>query len=541
MNLLLVLFLLCLIVASTRGAEAAFSLSTRSAATTPTKTTTALTRLGLVPSQTWSKDSLSRNNNRGRPSCDVRRITSPQAKPSLFTTTRQSRRALSASSLVLLDSTVAMASLSATLKLLCSIGLGVWASRKRIQNGTKKKGDTTTILDASAISALSRLTYWIFQPAFLFCSVTRTFAMAAATAAERTLSSSTLASSLSLTGSQLAVMPLAAMFQIGVGAIVGNFISSSSRKKNAKNATTTLLTANSDRETDSIVRMCTTFANSGPLPLLFADALFAKNAPAIQTQVVACISFYLLAWSPLFWSFGRLMLGTSETSKLIGQAKPNVFNRLVQQVQSFLSPPVVGMLFGMLVGANTGLRNFFLNGLAYPLYSAIYTIGTAYLPAALLVLAGSVASQKKTTNKSSTSTAMYNDDANKNNKEQSSSEAATPTRTSETSLRRSISTIAMARFILAPCWSLACVWGLNRFHLLGAAGTPARAILSFVILMEGCMPPAQNSVIMLQLVGLTGAASSMAQTLTILYGLAIVPVTLLLSGCLSISGIAQFL
>jgi len=393
--------------------------------------------------------------------------------------------------MVLFDRTVALASFSATLKLLCSIVLGAWAARKRLNKNTN-----ATILDTAAISALSRLTYWVFQPAFLLCSVTKTFAMAAAT------SSSNAVPGLTLSGSQLSVMPLVAMFQIGTGAMMGKFVT---RKQ-------------TDKQQAGIVSMCTTFGNSGPLPLLFADALFARSNPAIQSQVAACISFYLLAWSPFFWSFGKLILGTSDKA-LIGQDNSSMA-KFSRQAKQFLSPPVIGSIGGIIIGATPVLRNAFLTGWAYPMFSAMQTLGTAYLPAALLVLAGSLASKKE----------------KKEVTESASTEAEAPGLSV-----KSIFTIAFSRFLLAPCWALFSLWGLGRLNLLGEASSQARAILSFVILMQGCMPPAQNSVILLQLVGFTKAAQSMAKTLTVLYGLAVLPVTLLLSACLSISGIVQFL
>jgi predicted permease len=76
--------------------------------------------------------------------------------------------------------------------------------------------------------------------------------------------------------------------------------------------------------------------------------------------------------------------------------------------------------------------------------------------------------------------------------------------------------------------------------LLGPAGTRPRAVVTFVLLMEGCMPPAQNSVIMLQLEGLKERASTMAKLLTLMYSLAVIPVTILLSACLATSGIMAF-
>jgi predicted permease len=47
----------------------------------------------------------------------------------------------------------------------------------------------------------------------------------------------------------------------------------------------------------------------GPLPLLFVDALFkAHPDPTLRPRAVALISFYLLAWSPLFWNYGYSLL-----------------------------------------------------------------------------------------------------------------------------------------------------------------------------------------------------------------------------------------
>ena len=524
-----VFVLLSCVIFSVVPIASAFSSSKAATHQTTTTTTTSL----LLQSTSSFSPCLSTMYT--FPNCSMRRKSGvqpvflqqgrQQARKTLSTTTTTTTTSAmysssTTSSLVLLDTTVAVASFSATLKLLCSIALGAWAARKQINK--KPKNNTTgnssassagtTILDASAISALSRLTYWIFQPAFLFCSVTKTFAMVAVDQSQMSSSSSMLS------GSQLALMPLVAMYQIGAGAVVGSFLTkrrSSRSDKGTSSSSSSTKTLSNDSQS-SIIHMCTTFANSGPLPLLYADALIGSNNPAIQAQIVACISFYLLSWSPLFWSFGKLILGTSNVERnLIGQGP---MARLLKQSQQFLSPPVVGSILGIIVGSNTFLRTFFIKGLAYPLYSAVSTIGTAYLPAALLVLAGSVASVKP-----------------KNVQEMAEQEQQ-----QELSVR-SIATIALARFVLAPCLALACVFGLNRFQLLGPVGTPARAILSFVILMEGCMPPAQNSVILLQIAGLTGPASTMAKTLTILYGLAIVPVTLLLSLCLSISGIVQFL
>jgi hypothetical protein len=58
--------------------------------------------------------------------------------------------------------------------------------------------------------------------------------------------------------------------------------------------------------------------------------------------------------------------------------------------------------------------------------------------------------------------------------------------------------------------------------------------------MQGCMPPAQNSVVMLQMENQTGRATRMTTLLTILYCLAIVPVTFHMSRTLAATGVTAF-
>jgi uncharacterized membrane protein YeiB len=94
-----------------------------------------------------------------------------------------------------LDAAVAGASLAATAKLLSSLGLGGLAAKK---NG---------LLDAEAISALSRLAYWVFQPAFLCVSVSTTLYTTAATTKSAAIAGNAAAASAGgIPGSLLAMM-----------------------------------------------------------------------------------------------------------------------------------------------------------------------------------------------------------------------------------------------------------------------------------------------------------------------------------------------
>jgi predicted permease len=371
-----------------------------------------------------------------------------------------------------LDPSVALASLSATAKLLSAIGLGGAAAR------------TPGVLDADAISALSRLVYWIFQPAFLLCSVSKTIAGAGASGG--------------LPGRFLALMPLAALLQISLGAISGKIL--------------TNVVGFQPKEAQD-VQMCTTFANSGPLPLIYSEALFGGST--LQGEVASCISFYLLVWSPLFWSFGKVIMGTYGNTNEDNTSRAK---KIVNEVRKVLSPPVIGSILGVVVGSVPFLRNSFMGGWASPFFGALANLGTAYLPAAVLVLAGS----------------LFVGGGGKSGKEVNE-----PDTTATPSVKAIVSIFA-SRFMLSPLIAIALLHFLENVGLLGPAGTRARAVVSFVLLMEGCTPPAQNSVILLQLAGLKERASGMAKLLTILYSLAVIPVTVLLTVSLGRTGIMAF-
>ena len=368
----------------------------------------------------------------------------------------------------MLDVTVAKASVAATAKLLSAIGLGGLAAAK------------PGLLDASAISALSRLTYWVFQPAFLFCSVSKTIYTAMTTTGGLSLRA-------------LWLMPALSIAQVMTGAVVGRVLAK-------------VYGVSADEAPN--VRMCTTFGNSGSLPLIFADALFGSN-PVLQSQMAAGISFYLLAWSPLFWTLGKVILGAEE------KANPDS-NQWQATLKKVLSPPVLGSLAGLVVGMVGPLRTVFLKGWLLPLYGALQSLGTAYLPAALLVLAGSLISKKAAVVATEGEVVAASD---------------APT-------ARGMAAIATYRFLISPLLSFSLVGIIQGFAWMDAR---TKAIVTFLCLMEGCMPPAQNSVILLQLVGKTGPAAAMAKLLTIMYAAAVLPVTILLTLCLQQSGILAYL
>lgn len=196
----------------------------------------------------------------------------------------------------------------AVLNLVACCCLGVTASRYRV-------------LDQQALSALSRLVYNVFQPSLLFTNVLQILATP------------------SQARGTIFLLPLAAAVQIVTAAGISRVL-------------LRLVGLNPFSEAGREVRICSTFANAGPLPLLFVDALFKNHPdPTLRTRAVAFISFYLLAWSPLFWNYGYGILvdKTEDTGGKKGQ--PMEYSSLGTQS--------VG---GPRLGSGTGGAGMMVNG-----------------------------------------------------------------------------------------------------------------------------------------------------------------------------------
>lgn len=395
----------------------------------------------------------------------------------------------------LVDGFAAKAAIQASAKLLTSIGVGGWAARKATSKTTNH-----TVLDTEAMRVLSKLAYWLFQPALLLWAV--------ATTLNESLQSSTVSVGIPL--HMLRLMLVSALLHIGIGFIAGQIVTKVMHEK-------------LDAVESQDVLMCTTFSNAGPLPLIFSDALFAK-APWIQKNVAGCISFYLLVWVPLFWTFGRIIFGTNiqhVSNSEIGKQSKRIsrINTLFRIIKRTISPPIVGALVGLLTGFVPVLRICFFGegAVLAPMMGAAQTLGAAYLPAAILILAGSLFIREGVT-------------------------AVNPKKPSVLT----VVLILFARFVISPIVSFGLLnvfqtygWLIPTVSGYGETGS-ALATFTFVLLMEGCMPPTQNSVIMLQLDEMPDRAAGMARLLTVVYSISLIPVTCLLSISLSKSGIMSF-
>jgi predicted permease len=388
------------------------------------------------------------------------------------------------------SSTINRAAIKAITKLISTCGIGVWAGK-------------AGLLDQNALSVLSRLIFNLFQPCLLFVNVASTLAA---------LSSGSASGA---GGAALYMLPIAAAVQILVGFTVGKIMTTLVYGQNG-----------ADSENAKQLLACTSFANSGPLPLVFTDALFRGHAnPALLQNSVAYISMYLLGWSPVFWIVAPGILSEEKADA----KKPKWSERSQVLMKRVFSPPVLGSMVGMLVGSVPFLRNIVVNptGLLNPLFEAMRTIGTAYLPTVLMVLAGSLGASASAGSK----------------------EEATPQ--DETRVRKLIRQakasqpfalqvlcIYAARFLLMPSLAFGAVGLSSHYFPSVNALFKKDPLLLLVLLLEACMPSAQNTTVILQLQQKKDAAGRLARVLMVLYVLGIPAMSYWLIRILQLTGLA---
>lgn len=102
-------------------------------------------------------------------------------------------------------------------------------------------------------------------------------------------------------------------------------------------------------------------------------------------------------------------------------------------------------------------------------------------------------------------------------------------------LWKRVGVLALARFVLMPLCCIALLKTFTRLNLL--PDLTANPLLHFVLLVEACMPSAQNSVVILNLEGDQKAAGSMAKTVSALYIFSVIPIALLLSAIMFYTGL----
>ena len=365
---------------------------------------------------------------------------------------------------------VNIASLKAILKLVSTCGIGAYATKHGM-------------LDKQALSVLSKLVFNIFQPCLLFVNVAQTISNAGAPM-----------------DSTLFILPIAAAFQIFLGFFLGKLL-------------TWIFYGNVQHSDDkNQLLACTTFANSGPLPLVFTDSLFRNHKdPTLLSKSVAYISMYLLMWSPLFWALGSSILSPDESSLSRAERNKQLLSRI-------LSPPIIACLAGLVVGLVPTLRTLWLSpaGLLNPVLEALRTLSSAYLPAVLLVLAGSL---------------MPSEDLDPLDTDLNIHQVVKPL---GFDFAKRVAAVYVSRFLLMPFVAFFVIGLIKRFFPFGAT-LLADPLLLFILLLEACMPSAQNSTVILQLQGNQSAAASMARTLVAVYVLGVPAMSFWLAKILSVT------
>lgn len=132
---------------------------------------------------------------------------------------------------------------------------------------------------------------------------------------------------------------------------------------------------------NSAVCACS-FGNSSFVPLPLAASIISfypqfQADPEASSRAVFYISIYLAFYSPMLWGIG---------SRIIS-GKKKEFNLF-----TYLSPPVIGIIAGIIIGSNPFLKDLFClkTALFYPLFESAEMIAAATIPCALLILGGNL-------------------------------------------------------------------------------------------------------------------------------------------------------
>lgn len=264
------------------------------------------------------------------------------------------------------------AAASAISKLMSVCGIGYCAGR-------------AGLLDANTLSVLSKLVFTIIQPCFIFNQV---------------LSSIAKESEKGINGSLL-LLPLMAALQIFLGYTIGFIVSK------------ILYAKNTDSDDAKQLLACTTFGNSGPLPLVFTDAIFRSHPdPTLLSKGNAYISLYLLGWSPLFWIVGPSILRDKTDDSAISATE-----KRRQLLTRIFNPPVLASIVGLIIGCIQPLSRLLVpkSGIFHCVFAAVETISSAYLPCALLILSGSLAASSASSSSSASTANASDSDKEKSN------------------------------------------------------------------------------------------------------------------------------
>ena len=161
-------------------------------------------------------------------------------------------------------------------------------------------------------------------------------------------------------------------------------------------------------------------------------------------------------------------------------------------------------LLGIVVGNIPVLSNALIpvNGIFHPVFEAMRTLSNGYLPSVLLVLAGSLINTDVSIPKNS--------------------DEVSPVETSSKDKSKFLTQVAIAylcRFLIMPVIGFSLLEFFKVFFPGFYLYLKSNPLLLFILLLETCMPSAQNTVTIMQLSGDKLGSRNIAALLLILYTL----------------------
>jgi len=163
------------------------------------------------------------------------------------------------------------------------------------------------------------------------------------------------------------------------------------------------------------------------------------------------------------------------------------------------------------------------------------TIGTAYLPLVLMVLAGSLSSSLSTP--ATTSATTIGVKSNQSDKDKTNNSLINRIQESQ-SFAIQVVSVYFVRFFVFPTLSFSML-GLLRQYVPSLNTLFIKdPLLLLILLLETCMPSAQNTTVVLQLQGKKDAAGRLARLLLVLYVLGIPAMSYWLIRILHLTGLA---
>lgn len=320
------------------------------------------------------------------------------------------------------------------------------------------------------IRAMSKAIYTILLPMFIGTNLMKT-----ATSQGGRMGASALA------------VPLAAALQAAILLVL------------SRNLLIPIFGIDPDSDEGKVLAITCCFGNAGVLPFVFAESVFRNNAQLLQAAY-SQVSFFSAGWSPFFWSFVPKVLQISGKSQIDDETS-NKSTKLLSELKVFFPPPVIGVWMGILVGVSPFSSLFLSNNAQEPaplavVFNSFQNLGKAASPLAVLVLTCSLAfgAQKKV-QKDGKSTA---------------------------SAVQKWACVSSARFLVSPVVMICLLHTMAKVGIIGSR--EAEPMAWFICLLESVMPPAQNSVVLLQVAGRSDEANQMAKFLFTIYATAMLPI-----------------